>query len=1046
MEDNNAISSLKLNENEWGFIEKPLTIDEYKRNQELYNYGISLSNQQFNKTVEYKTLTTIGIYYFIIRDLVKPYIKLDVVDNPLDCNKKNKLTNTEKALLNSVKKIVTDKTNSLIRYFNLNNYVENYETIIANIDYIELRLVLLMKLIEHYIILPYNADTQEEIDELIISSNKIKKLINIVDFKKINSNTNNELSRQLLIDFNEKVDLLKKFNVTIYEIANRNPKLIHFAKYDNIISLEHIKPYESQKQVMETLIDNFNNGVLIYYKTVQGGGKTSLILTIMAYLRQINSNIKLIFCCAKQLEAIKLYIGRIIYNFEGKIGIGTATTDISDDGKKSYYYKITNSYKCEKFKNDPLHGDRYKNKDFKLRYNINKIKCCEILICDYLTTYLLLQENSELLVDEDKSEYLLFFDEPTFECDKLIKKTLGKKVLIDNDVKNNLINNELSNEYLIANTTKFMSKILYYAPKHTILSSATLPNKNTYAELVEHLKTKYNDLVDKEIISNKIIIGCMLKDFDNNLIIPHINCNNFNDLENFINKIKENPLVGKFYTLVYLINLNEFLKQYNLNIDLGQIETFNHDVILENILILFNIIVTNNNIVDYNAFKNINIYPSNECNKYNSNIDPTFNKIDFSKILTRHAYKYVGGTLIATAEPLEFVKTHFYPIVNIIKKKLNIENIGDEYEQYLQRKKLNELEIDRLELNAKKNKEGVDNNDLEIFSNNNLKFNKMFEINTEQHFNAFSTYVKKCDNSMLKNNIDQKDININQFYIDDNLKLLLYIGVGIYSKNLPKNYTDKILLMLEDKQLAFFIADESFAFGANYSLSNIIVLDDLGAYVSINTLMQLIGRAGRVGRSWSSTIYLDTITKTKIINFLSGELINNDEDLIIHYSLLDVLNNENYTYKYDENNLTKTTSLQNTDLNLGKPIFKQISMSLLDDKLWNKNNNISLEDITINEQKINQEIVETRKNDISNILNNKNNIKNNEINKNDVSNILNDKYNITNETRKNNISNILNNKQPTNLVRLSTINSFDTPKTNVNNESYMENLMKKYKK
>jgi hypothetical protein len=100
------------------------------------------------------------------------------------------------------------------------------------------------------------------------------------------------------------------------------------------------------------------------------------------------------------------------------------------------------------------------------------------------------------------------------------------------------------------------------------------------------------------------------------------------------------------------------------------------------------------------------------------------------------------------------------------------------------------------------------------------------------------------------------------------------MGVGIFSKNLDSDYTNKVLEMLADRELAFIIADESFCYGANYSISNVIITDELADLHSINTILQLIGRTSRVGKSWSGKVYLDTNTSARIINFFSNPSLN----------------------------------------------------------------------------------------------------------------------------------------------------------------------------
>jgi hypothetical protein len=120
---------------------------------------------------------------------------------------------------------------------------------------------------------------------------------------------------------------------------------------------------------------------------------------------------------------------------------------------------------------------------------------------------------------------------------------------------------------------------------------------------------------------------------------------------------------------------------------------------------------------------------------------------------------------------------------------------------------------------------------------------------------------------MSKSSINFEKINITEYDIDDNIKFLLYMGVGLFSKDLDSDYTNKVLEMLQNCELAYIIADESFCYGANYLISNVIINDDIGDSHSINTILQLIGRTARVGKSWSGKVYLDTNTTIRIKEF-----------------------------------------------------------------------------------------------------------------------------------------------------------------------------------
>ena len=74
------------------------------------------------------------------------------------------------------------------------------------------------------------------------------------------------------------------------------------------------------------------------------------------------------------------------------------------------------------------------------------------------------------------------------------------------------------------------------------------------------------------------------------------------------------------------------------------------------------------------------------------------------------------------------------------------------------------------------------------------------------------------------------------FNFDNTLTKLLLIGVGVYTDSLDSNYKDQIITMAQKKQLAYIITDHSLSYGVNLPISNIIILDDIGMQLSLNSL------------------------------------------------------------------------------------------------------------------------------------------------------------------------------------------------------------------
>ena len=66
--------------------------------------------------------------------------------------------------------------------------------------------------------------------------------------------------------------------------------------------------------------------------------------------------------------------------------------------------------------------------------------------------------------------------------------------------------------------------------------------------------------------------------------------------------------------------------------------------------------------------------------------------------------------------------------------------------------------------------------------------------------------------------------------------------------------------------VGFVFADRSIVYGTNLPFSNVFISPDFAKASSLNTIFQLMGRAGRVGQSFSSqVIILDEDTKQRLV-------------------------------------------------------------------------------------------------------------------------------------------------------------------------------------
>ncbi len=100
--------------------------------------------------------------------------------------------------------------------------------------------------------------------------------------------------------------------------------------------------------------------------------------------------------------------------------------------------------------------------------------------------------------------------------------------------------------------------------------------------------------------------------------------------------------------------------------------------------------------------------------------------------------------------------------------------------------------------------------------------------------------------------------------VNDLVLKLLFCGIGIYQeKGLSSKYLDTVEELASQSSLAYIISDSSLCYGANFPICNVILLDDLAENLNMNEMFQLIGRAGRVGQSWTARAFLQPVAIQK---------------------------------------------------------------------------------------------------------------------------------------------------------------------------------------
>jgi len=161
------------------------------------------------------------------------------------------------------------------------------------------------------------------------------------------------------------------------------------------------------------------------------------------------------------------------------------------------------------------------------------------------------------------------------------------------------------------------------------------------------------------------------------------------------------------------------------------------------------------------------------------------------------------------------------------------------------------------------------------------KANKSEKENMEIPICPEFVWNKKIGNSYVK----LTDVELK--LLANNIAGLLLSGAGKYDPMDPQLIQNISMREITNGNLAALFSTQEITYGTNMPLISIFIDSSYGHYATPNSLYQLIGRAGRTGKSEkANAIFNDVITMKKTIlppELIYGEISNNFETLIMNF-------------------------------------------------------------------------------------------------------------------------------------------------------------------
>jgi len=678
-------------------------------------------------------------------------------------------------------------------------------------------------------------------------------------------------------------------NINLLYILKHSSDIIE--KNKNLLKFADMSLYNHQKQLFTAMKQP--GPKLVLYIAPTSTGKTISPLGL-------SEGYRLIFVCA--VRHVGLSLARSAISINKKIAFAFGCSSTSDI--RLHYFAATDYTK-----------DRKSGQIRKVNNAIgDKV---EIIICD-VRSYLYAMYY--MLAFNDATNIITYWDEPTISMD-YEKHNLHK--VIKKNWKENTIPN-------------------------IVLSSATLPKLNELELTIDDFKTRFSKEGKIPTIINIVSHDCRktipLIDNDGYIVMPHYLYNNYSDVLNVVRQCEENLTLLRYIDLQETANLCLYVEKNNCasrackfernfatinDIDMQSIKIY-YLKVLKNILPnkwaqLHNYFTTSrkrkiqvNTTVDLRGNKN----RLSKINSIGPGIVPTENGIDEQQInnvgiyiTTRDAYTLTDGPTIFIANDLQKIAKFYIKQSNIpscvmtdIQNKLDMNSEINERIEQLEK----DIELEESKMaskissdDQKQNKNKINKTEnrqiLQMSEQiNNLKsiikratIDDMFIPNKLSHLNKWAEGLSNSSHSFTSS-IDDDIVEAIMLLkdVDDSWKILLLLGIGIFTDHKSTDYSEIMKQLADRQKLYLIIADSDYIYGTNYQFCHGYLGKDLSL-----TQEKIIQSLGRIGRSNIQQEYTARFRDISQVNMLFQYLSFSEKPEVINMNIL--FNSKNIRWNKD---------------------------------------------------------------------------------------------------------------------------------------------------
>jgi hypothetical protein len=595
-------------------------------------------------------------------------------------------------------------------------------------------------------------------------------------------------------------------------------------KNNHIYKYGDISLYEHQKRLFSVLKKSKAQSNLILYIAPTGTGKTLSPIGI-------SNQYRVIFVCAARHIGIALAKSAISVHKCVAFAFGCET---AADIRLHYFSALT--YRIDKRSGGIGKVDNSVG---------NKV---EIMICDvksYLTAmYYMLSFNPA-------QSLLTYWDEPTIGMDT--ENTENHENPLHKITHRNWSENKIPN---------------------VVLSSATLPTTDELAPVIDDFRTKFDNVVITEINSYDCNKSIRLLNKMGSCVCPHLLHEDYSKMIECVEYCDKNRTLLRYFDLSEIVRFIEYLSVA------GDIK---HDYIAD---LYFDHSIKNikmNSIKQYylDLLKQVDetrwsiIHKAMNASLTKSVAAPLRIRektpLEIAKeksaasghilLTTVDAHTLTDGPTIYLAEDVDKIGTFYIQQSNLPKKVFDdiiekithnnavmksVDKLESELEDVLGEEVKKEKKMSGEELTSPKAKNIEDRINILKSNIKYIALDSNFIPNSVAHQ---SIWVSDDPAKLVKNafspNIDPETVKeIMSLEITDGMKVLLLLGIGVFSESSNSFYTEIVKRLAHNKKLFIIIATSDYIYGTNYQFCHGFIGKDLQKMTQQKTI-QALGRIGR---------------------------------------------------------------------------------------------------------------------------------------------------------------------------------------------------------